>query len=178
MAVTKVGAIYATQSKLLQRVYVPHADDGEINQQHVGAGETRTTAPLATYQTGGPSAVQALIGTPTFSGRCVVIDGTNTVIDVVIADPTLYTDSRGTVVPNDLAIPGDLWTGSVFTRRYVEVNPLAATALTAIVAVSVQNIATAAPATAGDILIASTTLNVGSAISPTLLARLKALAGG
>ncbi len=178
MPVTQVGAIYATTSKLLQRIYIPHADDSEINQQHVAAGETRTTVPAVTYQQGGAAAVQALIGTPTFSGRCVVVDGTNTVVDAVVADPALYTDSRGTVMAHDHAIPGDAWNGSIFTRRYVEINPLAPTALTAIVAVSVQNILTAAPATPGNILMASTTLNVGSAISPTLLAKLKAFAGG
>jgi hypothetical protein len=175
MPVTQVGAIYATGSKLLQRVYIPHADDSEIAQQHVGASETLLNVPIATYRTGGSAAVQALIGTPTFSGRCAVVDkNTNLVVDLLVADPAIYTDVRGPVVAHDHAMHGDTWTGIVFTRRYVEINPQAPSALTAIVAVSVQNIDTAAPATSGNILMVSTTLNIGSAISPSLLTKLKA----
>ena len=84
MPITSVGAIYATASKLLQRVYIPHANDSEINQQHVGAGETLTTVPLATYRQGGPGAVQALIGTPTFSGRCVVVGSPGTELEFAL----------------------------------------------------------------------------------------------
>jgi hypothetical protein len=179
MAVTSVGAIYATGSLLLQRVYIPHADDSEIAQQHVGQGETLVNIPLATYQQGGAQAVQSSIGAPSFSGRCAVVDtNSNLVIDLLQADPALYTDLRGPVVAHDHVMHGDTWTGTgaVFTRRYVEINPNAATALLAIVAVSVQNIDTAAPAAAGNVLMVSNTLNVGDAIASSLFTKLKAAA--
>jgi hypothetical protein len=35
MPITSVGAIYATRSKLLRRIYIPHADDAEIQAQYV-----------------------------------------------------------------------------------------------------------------------------------------------
>jgi hypothetical protein len=180
MPVTQVGAIYSTASKLLQRVYIPHADDSEIAQQHVAPGETLLNVPIATYQTGGPSAVQSAIGTPTFSGLCAVVDNTNTVISVIIADPALYTDPAGNlVIPSDLARVGDTWTGTQFMRRYVEINPKAATALTAIVAVATWPVtSTPTPVTAGDIMIASNTLNVGGALAPATFQNLKLKFGG
>jgi hypothetical protein len=180
MPVTQVGAIYATVSKLLQRVYIPHADDSEIDQQHVGASESLLKVPIATYKTGGPPAVQAAVGTPTFSGACAVVDNTNTVISTIIADPTIYADPGGnTVMASDLAQVGDTWNGTQFMRRYVEVNPKAPTALTAIVAVSiwpVDQIPT--PVTPGNIMIASTTMNVGGILPAATFLNVKAKFGG
>lgn len=95
MAVTYVGAIYATASLLLQRVYIPHADDGEIGQQHVGRGETIIIVPIEAYRHGGAAALQALIGEPKHDGRCAVVDHTGTVVDVIIADPDIYSHPDG-----------------------------------------------------------------------------------
>jgi hypothetical protein len=178
MAVTQIGAIYATGSKLLQRVYVPSVNDSEIDAQHIGAGETLTHVPLATYQAGGSVAVQAALGAPSISGRCAVVDNTNMVVDHIIADLAVFgaTDPQGRLlVASDRSAVGDAWNGTNFMRRYVEINPHAPTALSSIVAVSIQNIDTAAPATAGNILMASGTLNAGSVIAPSLFLKLKAL---
>jgi hypothetical protein len=143
MPVTQVGAIYATVSKLLQRIYIPHADDSEINQQAIAAGETLLLVPIATYQSGGAPAVQALIGTPTFSGRCAVVHPTTKlVLSHIIADPAIYSDPSGNlIIAHDHSIVGDLWTGSVFTRLFVEVDHTTAK----IVGTSTQNILTVAP---------------------------------
>jgi hypothetical protein len=143
MALTSVAAIYATGSLLLQRIYIPSGDDNEINLQHVGAGETLVRMPLSTYQTGGPVGVQAAIGIPSFSGRCAVVDGTtNTVTEHIIADPAIYSDLQGrAVVASDITIIGDFWTGTQFTRAYLELD--ATTGL--VVALSTQPIATAKP---------------------------------
>jgi hypothetical protein len=177
MAVTQVGAFFATASKLLQRVYIPSHNDSEITQQPLAAGETLMNVPLATYQTGGAAAVQALIGAPTFSGRCAIADkNTNLVVGIIIADPSLYTDPNGQIIiADDHAMLGDLWTGTQFTRRYVEINPHAATALASIVAVSTQAIGNPTPVTTGNIMMASATLNVGNAIAPSLFTKLSAL---
>jgi hypothetical protein len=148
MALTSVGAIYATQSLLLQRTYIPHTDDSEINRQPIFAGETLLLVPLATYQQGGVSAVQALIGTPSITGNCVIVDPVSKlVVDRMIADVAIYNGGSGTmpdghlVVASDAAMVGDLWNGTIFTRAYLELDHT--TGL--VVATSTQNILTAAP---------------------------------
>jgi hypothetical protein len=96
MPITQVGAIYATRSKLLQRIYIPHADDSEIAQQHVGPGESLLTLPLGTFEAGGPPAVQRTIGTPAHNGHCKVIHkSTGKVVERIIADPELYKHPDG-----------------------------------------------------------------------------------
>jgi hypothetical protein len=148
MALAHVGAIYATVSLLLQRVYIPTADDSEINAQHVGVGETLVLVPIAAYQSGGAAAVQAAIGVPTFSGRCALV-AANTVVDHIIADPALYTDPSGRlVIAHDTTCIGDTWTGAVFTRPFAEFVP--ATGIVAVI--STQNIDTAVPQTPGNLL--------------------------
>jgi hypothetical protein len=169
-AITKVGVFYAIGTKLVQRIYIPTTNDSEIDQQFILPGEAVLKVPIETYRSGGPVAMQAVVGAPTFSGRCVVVDKiTHQVTAVITADPVLFPadPSGNAVIASDNAIIGDTWDGTNFTRRYVEINPHAATALSAVVAVSMQNINTAAPATAGNILMASNVLNVGSAITPS-----------
>jgi hypothetical protein len=148
MAVTSVGAIYATVSLLLQRVYIPSADDSEISAQHIGAGETLALVPIATWQSGGPQAVQAAIGIPTFSGRCALV-AAGTVVDHIIADPAFYSDPSGRlVIAHDTTCVGDTWTGTIFTRSFAEFVP--ATGI--VVVISTQNIDTAVPQTPGNLL--------------------------
>ena len=55
--VRHVGAIYATGSKLLQRIYVPDYDDGEIAQQYVGPGELLMLVPIETFRSGNHTAI-------------------------------------------------------------------------------------------------------------------------
>jgi len=123
-------------------------DDSEIGRQFVGNGETLVSVPMATYQAGSVPAVQAAIGKPTFSGRCVVINNASTVIDAIIADPAVYSDPRGQVIPSDLAKVGDVWNGNNFTRLYAQVSSTTGN----IVSTSLQPIDSAA-ATVGNILI-------------------------
>lgn len=120
MAVTSIGVIFAGQSKLVQRIFIPSGDDSEIAQFVAGPGERKTTMALSVYQNGGVDAVQAAIGAPTFSGRCAVVDATNIVIDLIIADPALYNDARGQVIAHDTAMHGDTWTGTTFTRPFIQ----------------------------------------------------------
>jgi|SRR6516162_866482 hypothetical protein len=96
MAITSIGAIYATKSRLLQRVYIPHDDDSEIEQQHRHPGETLLRVPIETYRSGGAPAVQALIGTPAHDGRCIVRHKiTGEILDRIIADPDIYRHPEG-----------------------------------------------------------------------------------
>jgi hypothetical protein len=164
MAVTSVGAIYATGSLLLQRIYIPDADDSEISNQFVLPGETLVRIPQSTYQLGGSAAVQAAIGTPSFSGRCVIVDNTSTVIGSLKADPALYTDPQGRqIIAHDRASIGDTWTGTIFTRPFAEYVP--ATGI--ITVISTQNIDSPTVVTAGDQLLSlapGSTLQVGQLI--------------
>jgi hypothetical protein len=117
MPVTLVGAVYATDSKLLLRIYIPDDNDGEIDKQPLQAGETLLRVPLAAYRTGGAAAVQALIGPATFSGRCAVVDTTNKVINCIIADPTLYSLPDLKIIAHDSVEVGDKWDGKNFIRK-------------------------------------------------------------
>jgi hypothetical protein len=91
MAVTVVLAIYATQTKLLQRVYIPHGDDRETLEQHVHPLESFILVPLSVYEKGGAEAVQDLIGQPTTDGHCAVHHkDTGEIIDYVIWDVTVH----------------------------------------------------------------------------------------
>jgi hypothetical protein len=149
MALTSVGAIYATGSLLLQRIYIPQLDDIEIDQQYVAAGETLVKLPLATFDEG-QAAVQAAIGTPSFSGRCAVVNSSNVVIALIVADPAIYTDPNGNqVIAHDQANIGDTWNGSVFENTFLEVSPTTAK----VVAVTTHNIMSPTPVTAGDLMV-------------------------
>jgi hypothetical protein len=161
MALTSVGAFYATQSLLLQRVYIPYADDSEIDSQPIQQGETLLKVAIATYQSGGAPAIQALIGTPTINGICAVVNG-GLVSAMIIADPALYSDPAGGEViscPNGAI--GDSYNGTIFTRLYAEVSYQTG----AIVSTSLQNISAPTVATTGNYLIpVASTAQVGQII--------------
>ena len=125
MPVTKVAAIYATRSKLLQRIIVPDNDDKELDQYPPGEGESVAFIPIDTYRKTGAIGAQEIIGQPTFSGVCAVVDkDTNLVIDRIIADPELYASPEGhAVIPSDAAMHGDSWDGTQFSRQFAEVDP-------------------------------------------------------
>ena len=107
--------IYATGSKLLQRIYLPHASDDEIDRQHVGAGETLVRVPMEIFRRG-QDAIQAFIGTPAHSGVCCVVHKeTKRVIDRIIADPELYQHPDGHhIIQSDGGDHGQIWTGERF----------------------------------------------------------------
>jgi hypothetical protein len=96
MPVTQIGVIYATRSKMLQRVYIPDGDDSEIDVQHIHPGEMLIRVPIEVYRGGGADAVQALIGKPAHSGVCRVIHRhTGKIIDRIMADPDVYRHPDG-----------------------------------------------------------------------------------
>jgi len=98
---TKVGAIYATRSKLLQRVYIPD-NDSEIAQQHLHPGETLLEVEIEVYRKGGAEAVQALIGAPSHNGVCRVLHKeTGELLDRIMADPDVYRHPDGHRVENE-----------------------------------------------------------------------------
>jgi hypothetical protein len=108
--VMMVGAIHATKSLLLQRVYIPSFSDDEIDAQWVGPGETLLRLPLDGYVHGGAAYAQAMIGPAAITGRCAVIDANNVVVDLLMADPDIYCHPSGQrVVSSDDLNIGDVW---------------------------------------------------------------------
>ena len=124
--ITSVAAIYATNSKLLQRIVVPDNDDAELDQYPPGPGESLLLVPIENYRVTGAVGAQEVIGPPTFSGVCAVVDkDTNLVIDRIIADPELYASPDGhAVIPSDAAMHGDIWDGTQFSRQFAEVDQI------------------------------------------------------
>jgi hypothetical protein len=118
MTVKHAGAIYATKSKLLLRIYVPDESDDEINRQHVGPGETLVRVPIEVFRSGDHRVVQAHIGEPAHSGVCAVVHkDTGRVIDRIVADPDLYRHPDGHhVIQSDEAEHDDRWDGQRFLR--------------------------------------------------------------
>jgi hypothetical protein len=91
MALTQVGAIYATQTKLLQRIYIPHGDDSEIAQQHVHPMESLLLVPITVYEKGGVAAVQAAVGKSTTDGYCFLHHkDTGEILGAIIWDVTVH----------------------------------------------------------------------------------------
>ena len=65
--VKHVAAIYATKSKHLLRIYVPHEEEDEdvqFNRQHLRSGETLIRVPMEVFQSGNHTVIQDIIGNP------------------------------------------------------------------------------------------------------------------
>jgi len=94
-SVAAIGAVYATKSKLLLRMHIPD-HDGELDQVHIGPGESMMRVPIEVFRSGNHLVVQDFIGKPTISGVCEVIHKeTGEVINRIVADPELYSDPDG-----------------------------------------------------------------------------------
>jgi hypothetical protein len=96
---TTFGIVYATGSKMVRRVILPDHDDELLGGLHVGPGESMLVKPS------GPSDIftcQAHVKTATgvqpLDPRCAVVDNTNTVVAVILADPALDSHPAGALV--------------------------------------------------------------------------------
>ena len=166
MSITKVAAIYATGSKLLQRIVVPDYDDKELDRYPPGQGESVVFISIDTYRKTGAIGALEIIGPPTFSGVCAVVDKcTNLVIERIIADPEIYAHPDGhAVIPSDAAMHGDSWDGTQFSRQFAEVD--ATTGM--VVDIYVQPIDALPPAKKNggpaNLLVSSDTLQIGDTV--------------
>ncbi len=95
------GIIYATQSKILRRIVVP-SDNSSLNflATMVGPGESIVARPTGhgDGHAQWAAAVQSVTGVMPPSAACAVVDATNTVILIVMADPALDTHPQGTLI--------------------------------------------------------------------------------
>lgn len=115
---------------------------------------------LSGYPQRDNATLQPLVGTPMYSARCAVVDKTNTVVNVIMADHQLYVDPSGNqVMPSASAQIG--WTlsnGQLMTRLAVVV----AGKVTQVI----NGDPTTAAVTAGSTIIASPTAQVGNTYNP------------
>lgn len=170
MALTQCAVFYATASKHLRFKVLPD-DDADLTRLQAPVGHSvLLTATVATPRGQGcpdDATCRQLIamhtGTAVLAGnadRCCVIDGTNTVIGVIKADPALDTVPGHILILHGLADIGDTWTGTAFQRRYA-----IASGTTGIVASVVLAAPGAPPATAaGQFAVPAPTAAVGATV--------------
>lgn len=119
-----IGIIYATGSKIIRKLVVPDVEPNATAWlQYCGPGETFTLlargSATAAAVRARVSAVTATAVIPT--GRCCVIDGQGHVINVINADPALYSIPSFSLVLSDLANINDHYNVEItndFSRRY------------------------------------------------------------
>jgi hypothetical protein len=111
-----VGAVYATRSKLLLRVYIPDHWLDDINDHPIAQGETLMRVPYDLHFHGGAKFLQSIIGIAAHSGRCALVHkDTKKVINVIVADPDLYHHPDGHLtIQDDYANIGHIWDGNKF----------------------------------------------------------------
>ncbi len=102
--------VYAKDSNIIRRVILP--DDDNTLAQHkptLDAKELSITAPLSQEidLAAVKAAVQQATGKPVPSGRAVLIDQTNTVVNAIQADPAIDQLTGFTIVSSDLVAFGD-----------------------------------------------------------------------
>jgi hypothetical protein len=118
MAATKIGVVYGTKNKHIRRIIVPD-DDAELNNPlHVGPGETLATVPVGTSID--HATLAKLLGTNADPSACrcaVINNGTNKVIDIVMADPLIDNIEGHTMMFHSDAAIG--WNYNAITKTLI-----------------------------------------------------------
>jgi hypothetical protein len=116
---THLAVFYATKSKILRRKVFPD-DDMAVAQLRAESGESVLLLPLARPYD--DAACRATIAEATGckppSGRCCVVDKSGKVVAVCNADPELDLHPQGQLVANEIAVPGDRYISSAFSRPF------------------------------------------------------------
>lgn len=107
MPATTFGTVYSTGSKMVRRIILPDDDKELLNGNHVGPGETMLVSPMR-YSLGLPldphdlatckSLVKQATGVTPPDASCAVVDQTNTVVAVIMADPAIDAHSAGQLI--------------------------------------------------------------------------------
>lgn len=105
---TQLAVFYATGSKILRRKIIPD-NDAQLALHQPQSGESRLLLRLdQPYDDAAcRAAVTAATGVVPPSGRCVVVDGSGTVVGVCNADPTIDAHPLGELIAHDTAKVGD-----------------------------------------------------------------------
>ncbi len=105
--------VYAKDSNIIRRIILPDNDDALAQHKPtLDAKELSITAPLSQEidLAAVKAAVVAATGKPVPSGRAVLIDQTNTVVNTIQADPAIDELDGFTIISSDLANIGDTYT--------------------------------------------------------------------
>lgn len=163
MPVTQMAVYYGTQSNILRSIVIPD-DDTQLQNLVAPPGVTILIVPLAPSN---DTAIRAIIAAHTKRAqlgdnddRCCVIDGTNTVVSIIKADPVIDTLPNATLILSQVAILGDTWDGTQFNRRWV----LVLTATGIVQSIVTVPVGTTPTVNAGQVAIASTTLQIGDVV--------------
>jgi hypothetical protein len=116
---THLAVFYATKSKILRRKVIPD-DDMAVAQLRAESGESVLLLPLARPYDDAAcrAAIAETKGCKPPSGRCCVIDKSGNVVAVCNADPELDLHPQGQLVANEIAVPGDRYISSAFSRPF------------------------------------------------------------
>ena len=115
---TYLVVFYATKSKILRRK-VP-GDDMAVAQLRAESGESVLLLPLSRPYDDAAcrAAIAEATGCKPPSGRCCVVDKSGKVVAVCNADPELDLHPQGQLVANEIAVPGDRYISSAFSRPF------------------------------------------------------------
>jgi hypothetical protein len=116
---THLVVFYATKSKILRRKVIPD-DDMAVAQLRAESGESVLLLPLASPYDDAAcrAAIAEATGCKPPSGRCCVVDKSGNVVAVCNADPELDLHPQGQLVANEIAVPGDRYISSAFSRPF------------------------------------------------------------
>lgn len=113
---TKIGIVYAANSKILRRVIFPDSDRELTDPAHVAQGETMLVRDIEEFLNRpqgqmftqwAEGIIEQATGKKPDNPRCVVVsDSTSLVTKVILADPELDTIGGCTLIKHMTAKPG------------------------------------------------------------------------
>ena len=111
MALTKVGVKYSSSQKVRRELIVASTDAlVDVHKSTILPGEAWLDIPIETFNAfTTPQEVdtylQGILGNPT-SDYCLIIDGTNTIVSIVRADPIIDDHPDGVIIQDTYAQVG------------------------------------------------------------------------
>jgi hypothetical protein len=107
----KAIVVYGSKSGIIRRLIVPNREWEPLDPDVLVKGEDFSVMdPVVDFKT---DTIKTHVGKAIGktkdqipSGRCVVVDATNTVLDVIMADPDIDTHPDGTLILSDTAKKG------------------------------------------------------------------------
>lgn len=115
--------IYASESTILRRIFVPDQEEQLSNNKLSESGESTVLIPLPASADACRAAIQKSSGKNAPDPTTAVVVG-GVVQQVLMLDPALDSIPAATLVPSVIAQVGDQWDGTKFLRRFVSVNAL------------------------------------------------------
>jgi hypothetical protein len=108
-----IGIVYGEQSGIVRHIIIPDNDAG-LRNVVLQPGEAIVAVDRLKFKKGSPdtndaiAAVEEVRGKPSDDPRCVVVDAKGVVVDVLLADPLIDSDPKGSLVRDATAVIGDV----------------------------------------------------------------------